>query len=275
MKPLTLSGLLNSLDGMISTEGRILFMTTRFIERYEESSLSFSLTHQSSLQSRCRIDPSWSGGFQKRHRLSDLLWSRTHVDTLLSLGQSHGHRRFPSTSRKTHGELFQRVECSSISRLLHASQRIAGWDEWPSQRFSSIWIHYKQPMRRRRQATVLATRPSETEYSSIQFENKTKGVSLLFFSAFLFSAASNGIGSISEENIAQTSVFGQQERLRRFSIGVFFSFRTIWFFNGNILCIEARCTRLQHSANYHHRSSRRQTVCDFLPFPRHVGFVNP
>lgn len=34
MKPLTLSGLLNALDGVISTEGRIIFMTTNFIERY-------------------------------------------------------------------------------------------------------------------------------------------------------------------------------------------------------------------------------------------------
>jgi hypothetical protein len=77
-------------------------------------------------------------------------------------------------------------------------------------------------MRRRRQTTVLATRPSETEYSSIQFENKTKGVSLLFFSASHFSAASEGIGSVCEENIAQMNVFGQQERRRRFSIGDFF-----------------------------------------------------
>jgi len=30
---LTLSGLLNSLDGVVSTEGRIIFMTTNFIER--------------------------------------------------------------------------------------------------------------------------------------------------------------------------------------------------------------------------------------------------
>jgi hypothetical protein len=36
MKPLTLSGLLNALDGVISAEGRIIFMTTNFIERYEE-----------------------------------------------------------------------------------------------------------------------------------------------------------------------------------------------------------------------------------------------
>ena len=36
MKPLTLSGLLNSLDGVISAEGRIIFMTTNFIERYEK-----------------------------------------------------------------------------------------------------------------------------------------------------------------------------------------------------------------------------------------------
>ena len=34
MKPLTLSGLLNALDGVISAEGRIIFMTTNFIERY-------------------------------------------------------------------------------------------------------------------------------------------------------------------------------------------------------------------------------------------------
>ena len=33
MKPLTLSGLLNSLDGVVSAEGRIIFMTTNFIER--------------------------------------------------------------------------------------------------------------------------------------------------------------------------------------------------------------------------------------------------
>ena len=33
MKPLTLSGLLNALDGVISTEGRIIFMTTNFVER--------------------------------------------------------------------------------------------------------------------------------------------------------------------------------------------------------------------------------------------------
>jgi hypothetical protein len=69
---LTLSRLLNSLDGVVSPEGLIIFMTTRFIEWYEESSLAFSLTHQSSVQSRCRIDPSWSGGFQTRHRFSDL-----------------------------------------------------------------------------------------------------------------------------------------------------------------------------------------------------------
>jgi mitochondrial chaperone BCS1 len=36
MKPLTLSGLLNSLDDVISAEGRIIFMTTSFIKRYEE-----------------------------------------------------------------------------------------------------------------------------------------------------------------------------------------------------------------------------------------------
>ncbi|CAF3981433.1 unnamed protein product [Rotaria sp. Silwood1] len=35
MKPLTLSGLLNALDGVISTEGRIIFMTTNFIERLD------------------------------------------------------------------------------------------------------------------------------------------------------------------------------------------------------------------------------------------------
>lgn len=33
MKPLTLSGLLNALDGVISGEGRIIFMTTNFVER--------------------------------------------------------------------------------------------------------------------------------------------------------------------------------------------------------------------------------------------------
>ncbi|CAF4435535.1 unnamed protein product, partial [Adineta steineri] len=33
MKPLTLSGLLNALDGVISTEGRIIFMTTNYIDR--------------------------------------------------------------------------------------------------------------------------------------------------------------------------------------------------------------------------------------------------
>ncbi|CAF0765685.1 unnamed protein product [Adineta steineri] len=35
MKPLTLSGLLNSLDGVISTEGRIIFMTTNYIDRLD------------------------------------------------------------------------------------------------------------------------------------------------------------------------------------------------------------------------------------------------
>lgn len=35
MKPLTLSGLLNALDGVISTEGRMIFMTTNFIERLD------------------------------------------------------------------------------------------------------------------------------------------------------------------------------------------------------------------------------------------------
>ncbi|CAF1561553.1 unnamed protein product [Adineta ricciae] len=35
MKPLTLSGLLNALDGVISTEGRIIFMTTNYIERLD------------------------------------------------------------------------------------------------------------------------------------------------------------------------------------------------------------------------------------------------
>ncbi|CAF1609621.1 unnamed protein product [Rotaria magnacalcarata] len=35
MKPLTLSGLLNALDGVISAEGRIIFMTTNFIERLD------------------------------------------------------------------------------------------------------------------------------------------------------------------------------------------------------------------------------------------------
>jgi hypothetical protein len=41
MKPLTLSGLLNALDGVISTEGRIIFMTTNFIQRYFLFSYSF------------------------------------------------------------------------------------------------------------------------------------------------------------------------------------------------------------------------------------------
>lgn len=36
---LTLSGLLNCLDGVASTEGRILFMTTNYKERYGENPL--------------------------------------------------------------------------------------------------------------------------------------------------------------------------------------------------------------------------------------------
>ena len=42
MKPLTLSGLLNALDGVISTEGRIIFMTTNFIDRYYFKSFFFN-----------------------------------------------------------------------------------------------------------------------------------------------------------------------------------------------------------------------------------------
>ena len=34
MHKLTLSGLLNALDGVTSSEGRIIFMTTNYIERY-------------------------------------------------------------------------------------------------------------------------------------------------------------------------------------------------------------------------------------------------
>ncbi|VDN29942.1 unnamed protein product [Dibothriocephalus latus] len=34
MQMLTLSGLLNALDGVASTEGRILFMTTNYVDRY-------------------------------------------------------------------------------------------------------------------------------------------------------------------------------------------------------------------------------------------------
>lgn len=33
--PLTLSGLLNALDGVASSDGRIVFMTTNYIERYK------------------------------------------------------------------------------------------------------------------------------------------------------------------------------------------------------------------------------------------------
>ena len=33
IKSLTMSGLLNALDGVASTDGRILFMTTNYIER--------------------------------------------------------------------------------------------------------------------------------------------------------------------------------------------------------------------------------------------------
>ena len=148
MKPLTLTGSLNSLDGVVSAEGRIIFMTTNFIERYEESSLSFSLANRSSLQSRFRLDPSRSCWRQAIHRSSDFVSSRTHADSFRSRGHSECHRWFPSTSPPADRELFQRVECSSIARLLHAPQRIARW-------FSSIWIQRKQPIRRRRQQPFL------------------------------------------------------------------------------------------------------------------------
>ena len=42
MEALTLSELLNSLDGVVSPEDRIIFMTTNFIGRYEESALPLS-----------------------------------------------------------------------------------------------------------------------------------------------------------------------------------------------------------------------------------------
>ena len=36
LSPVTLSGLLNALDGVASTEARIVFMTTNFLERQAE-----------------------------------------------------------------------------------------------------------------------------------------------------------------------------------------------------------------------------------------------
>jgi chaperone BCS1 len=54
MKPLTLSGLLNALDGVISTEGRIIFMTTNFIERYAFDVVAVSHVNLSSIFS---LDP--------------------------------------------------------------------------------------------------------------------------------------------------------------------------------------------------------------------------
>jgi hypothetical protein len=87
------------------------------------------------------------------------------------------------------------------------------------------------------------------------FGINTQRVSLLFFFAFFFSAAFNDIESIIEENIAQTKVFEQKERMRRFSIGGFF-FLSVRFDSSKD---SLHCTRLQHSANGQQPSSRVQT----------------
>ena len=51
---MTFSGLLNTLDGVASTEARIVFMTTNFLERLPNENDSFD--HACVVEAHCYVD---------------------------------------------------------------------------------------------------------------------------------------------------------------------------------------------------------------------------
>lgn len=103
---LTLSGLLNALDGVASTEGRIVFMTTNYLERLDKALIRpgrVDLKLLIDYASLYQLEEMFARFYPKegRRMASEFAGSVTALETPVSLAQVQGYFMFHKNDAKT------------------------------------------------------------------------------------------------------------------------------------------------------------------------------